>query len=151
MQLTPETFDFFLQAQMPIAHTAGVKLDNFENNKVVTSVTFGRMNQNPFGSMFWAVQGMAAEFAGGIMLLTKIQATGTDVSMLVIKNENQFFKKAKGKILFTCDQGELIDAAVQKAIASGESEEMILVSEGVNEEDEIVGRFRFTWSIKKRS
>ena len=56
--------------------------------------------------MFWAVQGMAAEFPTGILLTDQIRKSGRNISMLVLNNKANFSKKATGRINFTCDQGE---------------------------------------------
>ena len=39
----------------------------------ITKVKFGWLNQNPFNSMFWAVQGMAAEFSTGFLCAEKLE------------------------------------------------------------------------------
>ena len=72
------------------------------------------LNQNPFGSMFWAVQGVAAEFAGGCMIVDKIKATGKSISSLVIKSEGSFHKKAVGSIIFTCSEGKTSPSKFKK-------------------------------------
>ncbi|MGJ1312188.1 hypothetical protein ACS126_06180 [Sphingobacterium lactis] len=89
-----ETFKQLLTSQIPIAWIAGVRLESFSDNEMQTSVELDFLNQNPFKSMFWAVEGMAAEFAGGMMMLSKIEQSGQNIATLVIKNEATFTKKA---------------------------------------------------------
>lgn len=144
-------FDQFVKAQLPIAWMAGVRYGNYENNTFSTYVELDFLNQNPFGSMFWAVEGMAAEFAGGMMLLDKIEASGKSFSTLVVKNEVVFTKKAIGKITFTCTQGAYIDEEIQKAIDTNEARTLTLTSIGTDEAGDQVANFVFTWSIKKRN
>ena len=55
--------------------------------------------------MFWAVQGMAAELSTGALIILKIKQLNQKISMLVLRNEAQFTKKAKGRITFECKQG----------------------------------------------
>ena len=50
--------------------------------------------------------------------------------MLVIKNEAQFTKKAKGQIIFSCSQGKEIDMLLQKAIETGIGQTITLTAEG---------------------
>lgn len=109
--MNKETFKQLLTTQIPIAWIAGVRLESAAENEIKTYVELDFLNQNPFKSMFWAVEGMAAEFAGGMMLLEKIRKSGKNISTLVTKNEAVFTKKAVGKIVFTCGQGEEIDPA----------------------------------------
>src|SRR5262245_19172632 len=117
--MNKESFEQILKTQIPIAWIAGVRFESFEKETLKTSVQLDFLNQNPFSSMFWAVTGMAAEFAGGMMLLDKIESSGKSISSLVIKNEVTFTKKAIGKIIFTCKDGKKIDDEIQKAIETG--------------------------------
>lgn len=146
--MNQEFFKQMLTSQIPIAWIAGVRLESFENNKVQTYVELDFLNQNPFNSMFWAVQGMAAEFSTGLMLLRKVQMSGERISTLVVHQESTFTKKAVGKIVFTCDQGETIDDKIKEAIANKEGVSFKLNSTGVDEAGDVVANFTFTWSIK---
>jgi hypothetical protein len=70
--------------------------------------------------------------------------------MLVVKNEGSFFKKATGKILFTCMNGAEVNEAVEKTIATGESVTVTCHSVGTNQNGETVAEFYFTWSFKQK-
>jgi len=65
--------------------------------------------------------------------------------------EARFFKKATGKIVFKCLDGDLINRTVQNAVASGEGQEVIIESNGYNAQGALVAHFKFTWSFKKRT
>ncbi len=69
--------------------------------------------------MFWAVQGMAAEFSTGTMVIDQIKASGKNISMLVLNNTANFSKKATGKITFTCKDGHLIKRLLTKPLQQG--------------------------------
>lgn len=149
--MNKESFDHILKTQIPIAWIAGVRFENFDRDTYQTSVELDFLNQNPFGSMFWAVEGMAAEFAGGMMLVHKIEASGKSMSSLVIKSEIAFSKKAVGKIIFTCKDGKKIDNEIQQTIEKNEPRVFDLTSVGTDESGDIVAEFVFTWSIKLRN
>jgi len=149
--MNKESFDHILKTQIPIAWIAGVRFESFDRDTYQTSVELDFLNQNPFGSMFWAVEGMAAEFAGGMMLVHKIEASGKNMSSLVIKSEITFSKKAVGKIIFTCKDGKKIDKEIQRAIEKNEPRTFDLTSVGTDESGDIVAEFVFTWSIKLRN
>ena len=70
--------------------------------------------------------------------------------MLVTNNDAKFTKKATGRIYFTCNQGQSIDDAIQKAITTGEGQIIRLNSIGINKEGIQVSDFNFEWSIKIR-
>jgi hypothetical protein len=90
---------------------------------------------------------MAAEMSTGALAMAAIYKRPQRISMLVVKSEAQFYKKAKGVIQFTCNDGLAISAAVEEAIATGTSS-IHVQSEGFNREGEKVAAFAFTWSFK---
>ncbi len=63
--------------------------------------------------MFWAAQGMAAEMSTGVLVMRAIADSKENVSMLVTHQEANFYKKATGKILFTCNGGNEISKAIR--------------------------------------
>lgn len=149
--MTKNLFNKMLFFKIPIAKIAGIKLKNYDGNQAQILVKYGWLNQNPFRSMFWAVQGMAAEFSTGIMCIDKIQKSGQKISMLVVGLEANFTKKAVGKIVFTCDQGKLLDEVLQKAIETKEGQTLKMRSVGIDEKGDQVSEFLFTWSFKVKN
>lgn len=141
-------FGKILLFKLPIAKIAGLKLHSYNEKESQISVKFGWLNQNPFKSMFWAVQGMAAELSTGTLCMSKIQKTGKKISMLVVGLQANFTKKAVGKIIFSCNQGEELDAVLNKAIETGEGQTLVMRSVGIDEAGDQVSEFFFTWSFK---
>src|SRR5690606_15963670 len=116
MALTPSKINTFTFFRLPSAWWCGVRLQSLDGTQSITTVKHFWMNQNPFKSMFWAVQGMAAELSTGALVMDQIQRSGKNVSMLVASNRATFTKKATGRITFTCVDGPRIAQAVQQAI-----------------------------------
>ncbi|MGI9526472.1 MAG: DUF4442 domain-containing protein [Weeksellaceae bacterium] len=137
--------------KIPIAWVAGVRLKSLSSTQCETTVRLSRMSQNPFKSMFWAVQGMAAEFTTGFMCMHKVERSGKRISMLVVEQHAKFTKKAVGKITFICDQGDKIDQVIQQAIETGEGQTLALISKGYDEKGDIVSEFSFVWSFKTKN
>lgn len=137
--------------KLPAAYFTGVRTKSITNDTCVVTVKHRWINQNPFKSMFWAVQGMAAELTTGALVMTKIRNSGKKVSMLVANNNATFTKKATGRITFTCNQGQKIDDALNEAIVTGEGQTVILNAKGVNSEGIEVSDFNFEWTIKVKS
>lgn len=148
MTLTPRKLNTYTMFKLPAAYFCGVRTKHIDNEKCIVGVKYKWINQNPFKSMFWAVQGMAAEFSTGALMIAKIQESGKRVSMLVTSNNATFTKKATGKIRFTCNDGKAIDAILKKAIETGEGQTLWMQSVGVNEEGIVVSTFNFEWSVK---
>jgi len=137
--------------KLPSAYFCGVRARSIDNSKCMVTVRHKWINQNPFKSMFWAVQGMAAELTTGALVMMKIRASGERISMLVSTNNASFSKKATGKITFVCTEGERIDQAISKAISTKEGQTVILHAIGTNAEGVEVSRFNFEWSLKLKS
>ena len=148
MKITPSKLNTFLIFKLPAAYFCGVRAKFIDDKKCIVKVKHRWINQNPFKSMFWAVQGMAAELTTGAMLTTKIRKSGKNISMLVANNDANFSKKATGIITFECTEGYLIDKAIIKAIETGDGQTIWLNSIGTNAEGVQVSSFNFEWTIK---
>ncbi|EPR74355.1 hypothetical protein ADIWIN_0697 [Winogradskyella psychrotolerans RS-3] len=151
MKITPSKLNKFLMFKLPAAFFTGVRTKELNENSCVVSVKHRWVNQNPFNSMFWAVQGMAAELTTGALVMKKIRGSGKKISMLVASNNASFTKKATGRITFTCNEGYKIDDAINKAIETGEGQTVWLNSNGVNKEGVEVSNFNFEWTLKVKS
>ena len=151
MTLTPGKLNTYTMYKLPAAYLCGVRTKHIDNETCIVGVTHKWVNKNPFKSMFWAVQGMAAEFSTGALMINKIQESGKRVSMLVTSNNATFTKKATGKIRFTCNDGKATDDVLAKAIATGEGQTLWMQAVGVNEEGVVVSTFNFQWSVKVKS
>lgn len=151
MKFTPQKINTFTLLKLPSAYLTGVRVKEITNEKAVVKVKHKWINQNPFKSMFWAIQGMAAELSTGILVMKQIADSGKRISMLVTNMNATFTKKATGRITFNCNDGLKINEAIQKAIETGEGQTIILTSEGINEEGVSVSKFEFEWSLKVKS
>lgn len=136
--------------KLPSAYLTGVRVKSIDENSCTTTVKHRWINQNPFRSVFWAVQGMAAELSTGAMVMSAIHASGRDISMLVANNKGSFSKKAKGRIYFECKDGQLIQEVIQKAIATGEGQTCWMKSIGKDTAGDVVSVFEFEWTLKLR-
>ena len=105
------------------------------------------INQNPFKSLFWAVQGMAAELTTGVLLMKEIQSSNQKISMLVINNKANFSKKARGRITFSCSPEDKISKAIQQLLETNEPQTLWLTSKGVDENQVVVSTFEFEWTL----
>lgn len=151
MKLTPSKINTFNIFKLPSVYFLGIRVKLINNESCTVSVKHRWINQNPFRSLFWAVQGMAAELTTGAIVMGKIQESGKRVSMLLTTNNATFTKKATGRITFVCNDGELIDRALQKTIETGEGQTIWMKSVGTNKEGVEVSTFNFEWSIKAKS
>ena len=141
----------FLFFKLPSAYWSGVRVHQINNKQCVVKVKHRWFNQNPFQSMYFAVQAMAAELSTGALVMMEIKKSGKSISMLVANNKATFTKKATGVITFTCNQGELINDTILKAIETSEGQTIWLQSVGVNQKGEQVSVMDFEWTIKLKN
>tara|TARA_B100000767_G_scaffold275619_1_gene313766 strand:+ start:17782 stop:18087 length:306 start_codon:yes stop_codon:yes gene_type:complete len=97
--------------------------------------------------MFWAVQGMAAEFTTGLLIMNGIRESKANVSMLVLNNKANFSKKATGRITFSCTQGDEIKQLMNDLLKSGTPKTIWMESVGTDETGDVVSRFNFEWTL----
>lgn len=151
MKFTPKKINTFLLFKLPAAFFTGVRVKTLTDEVSVVNVTHKWVNQNPFKSIFWAVQGMASELSTGVLVMKEIDASNKKISMLVTKMNGTFTKKATGKVRFECKDGLLIREAIDKAIKTGEGQTVTVTSEGFNNDGVSVSKFQYEWSLKVKS
>ncbi len=148
MKLNNRNLNKFLFFKLPSAYFCGVRVSEINEQKCISTVKYRWINQNPFNSMYFAVQAMAAELSTGALVMLHINQSHKKISMLVANNRSGFFKKAIGRIYFECADGEAIKEVIDKAIETGEGQTIWMKSVGKNEEGVLVSEFNFEWTIK---
>lgn len=141
-------FRVYLWNKLPSAFWSGVQLQHIDYTQAIASVPFKRFTQNPFRSTYFACLAMAAELSTGILSIVALTSAPKKVSMLVLKLEAEYFKKATERTFFTCVDGNKIFAAIEKTIATGEAVEVKCESIGKNAAGELIAKFYLTWSYK---
>ncbi|MBT4324793.1 MAG: DUF4442 domain-containing protein [Cryomorphaceae bacterium] len=149
MKYTPNKINRWMLFKLPAAWLTGVRLSLINEGKCEVKVRFKWINQNPYRSMFWAVQAMAAELTTGMLLTKSIQDSNSDISMLLVSNKSSFYKKAVGKITFVCDEGEIAKQLINSTIKNTSSKAWFK-AKGYDEAGDQVSEFDFEWSCKKR-
>lgn len=146
----PLKFRVFLFMNLPAAYIAGVRLRQVDEQHCVVSIPYKWLNQNPFKSIYFACQAMAAEMSTGALAMLHLYKRQPPVSMLVTKMESVFTKKATERIWFTCNDGNAILQTIENAIETGEGQSVTVTSTGANKDGEVVSEFKIEWSFKVR-
>ena len=148
MGLTTFKVNLLLFFKLPSAFFCGVRLKYISDSKSLVTVKHSWFNKNPFQSLYFAVQAMAAELTTGLLVLSRIRIHDRNMSILVANTTANFSKKAKGRITFTCLEGDSIEEYIVKAIETGEGQTFWMQSIGVDELGDVVSNFKFEWTIK---
>lgn len=146
----PIKFRIFLLQKLPAAFFSGVRIRRIDENHCVVTVPFKWLTQNPFRSTYFASLSMAAEMSTGALAMAHIYKRKPAVSMLVVRVDSQYIKKATGRTTFTCHDGPALRSAIEKSVISGEPQSFTARSTGINKEGETVAEFFITWSFKAR-
>jgi uncharacterized protein DUF4442 len=138
----------FLLKNLPNAFFSGVRIRDINEERCVVTVPYKWLTKNPFRSTYFACLSMAAEMSTGALCLVHLYKRNPPVSMLVVKVESEYFKKATGRSTFTCEDGALIRDTIERAVMSGEAQTVKAKSVGKNEDGAVVAEFFVTWSFK---
>lgn len=147
---SPFLLRFYFLAKLPLALFAGLRMDGLTRDKCDVSLPYGWRSTNPFRSIYFAAQAMAAELSTGALAMAAVRAAPVRVAMLIVSLEATFEKKATARTTFTCEAGEEIQAAVARAIETGEPQTVRAESVGRLPDGVVVARFHFTWSFKAK-
>lgn len=146
----PFKFRMFLLTRLPSAFLCGVRVRAIDRQRCMVTVPYKWLTQNPFRSTYFACLSMAAEMSTGALAMAYTYQRKPAISLLVVKVESEYFKKATGRTNFTCGDGDLIREAIEQSIETGDAKVVRARSVGNNEKDELVAEFFITWSFKAR-
>ena len=146
----PIKFRMFLLFKLPSAFFCGVRIRDIDEKRCVVTVPYKWFSQNPFKSTYFASLSMAAEMSTGALAMAHVYKRSPPISMLVVKVDSEYFKKATGRTTFICEDGEALLQTIQDSIATGEGRTFRAKSTGRNANNETVAEFNVTWSFKAK-
>jgi len=135
-------------SKLPAAYLSGVRVRYADETKAVVTVPYKWFTTNPFKSTYFACLSMAAEMSTGLLAMAHTYRQHPPISMLIIKTEGNFIKKATGLTTFTCEDGLAIQHIIKEAMSSGKSTSIGARSVGKDKNGDVVAEFTFTWSFK---
>ena len=141
-------FVFFLIWKLPMGFFAGLRVKVLDKTQCIVTVPSNFLNKNPFNSMYFAVQAMAAELSTGALAF--LHQNNNNISMLVTNLESNYYKKAVTKVRFICNDGDNIANALKIAQETNKAQKCIMISKGYDRSGVCVSEFKITWSLKKR-
>ena len=141
-------FVFFLLWKLPMGFLARLRVPVLDVKKANVTVPYNYWNKNPFKSMYFAVQAMAAELSTGVLAI--LHTDGKNMSVLVTSLTSDYYKKATTKVNFVCLDGNKMLKAVEQAIETGEAQKCVMHSKGYDLHGVCVSEFQITWSLKQR-
>ena len=119
-----------------------------DESKAVVTVPYKWFTTNPFKSTYFASLSMAAEMSTGLLAMAHTFEKKPAISMLIVKMDGTFIKKATGLTIFTCEDGDNIRHVIEEAMSSGKSTSINARTVGKDRNGEVIAEFSFTWSFK---
>ena len=149
--LNPFLFGLYTFLNVPAGWIAGMKLKELDQHRAISSLPFKWLNKNPFQSIYFAVQSMAAELSTASLALLAVTGRKPGIALIIVDLKASFPKKAVGRTTFTCEDGRLLFEAVENAARTGEASLATAKTIGRLDDGTVVAEFYFTWSFKQRS
>ncbi len=140
-------------AKIPMVGFIRPKILELSENLCSIGIPLKRRNKNHLGSMYFGVLCAAADLAGGLAAMKKIQESKHTIHLIFKDFKADFHKRVEGDAVFINKQGKEIAELVNKAATSGEREEMILEIKAFVPSklgQTAAASFKLTLSLKRR-
>ena len=149
--LSPLKQRLFYFKSLPMGLISGIKLIHLDEKKSTSEVPFRWSNKNPFKSMYFAVQSMAAELSTAAPALMALKGNEKNIAYIIVDLKAEFFKKAQSKVTFSCLDYDKFFNAISQLSQSDDKVTVTAKTVGRDAENNEVAVFYFTWSFKVRS
>ena len=142
---------YFGITKIPLILFVRPKILNLDQNSCEIKIPLRRRTKNHLSSMYFGALAVGADLAAGLLAMNRISSTHSSISLVFKDMQADFLKRVDGDAIFTCDEGEKIDALVQKVITTGERHHesiSIQVTAPDKYGAEVLADFRLTLSLK---
>ena len=141
---------FYLKS-LPMGLISGIRITHLDEEKAITEVPYRWRNKNPFRSMYFAVQSMAAELSTAAPVFMALKGVDANIAFIIVDLKAEFVKKAQSKVTFSCADYKEIYAAISKLNQPDDTVTITAKSVGRDADGNEVATFYFTWSFKMRA
>jgi hypothetical protein len=144
---SPWKFRLWMIKSLPMGLLSGMYIQSLDEDTCVVVLKERWWIRNPFGSVFWAVMGMAAELSSGALVFA--HAKGKNVKFILVGVEGEFFKKVKGKSYYFCQTGSEVLRSIEQIENPNDTSVVILPVTARDEAGQLLAEFKFRWQLKK--
>jgi len=127
----------------PVVHT-------LDEKRAEISIRLGYFTKNHFKSMYAGVMVAGADLGCGLLAMEIAKKHRGKVLPLFKDLQASFYKRAMGRTMFVCEEGEVISQFVLEAIRSGKRQNITVGVKAFCPDisEELVAEFRMTLSLK---
>ena len=133
---------------------ASPKVVEISDDRCVVKIPLNwRTRRRDIHAMYLGTLCMGADVAAGLICFNIVRERKLRVSFIFKDIKGEFLKRAEGDVLFTNNDGPLIQDLIRRAQETGERQEAtvhVVATVPSKLGDEPVARFELTLSIKKR-
>ncbi|MEO5906437.1 MAG: DUF4442 domain-containing protein, partial [Saprospiraceae bacterium] len=144
--LQPWKLRLWMIRRLPMGLATGMKVVRLDENNCEVILKDRPWIHNPFGSVFWAVMGMAAELTTGSLVYA--WTSGSNIKFILTGVEGVFIKKLKGKSSYFCPAGHEVLRSLEKLEKPGDTNSVILPVISKDQAGQVVAEFKFTLTLK---
>ncbi len=149
--LSPLKQKLFYLKSLPMGLISGLKITHLDEEKSIAEMPYRWRNKNPFKSMYFAVQSMAAELSTAAPVLMALKGVDANIAFIIVDLKAEFVKKAQSTVSFTCADYAKLYKAIKTLSDSNNTVTVTMKTVGRDADNNEVAIFYFTWSFKIRS
>ena len=143
----PWKLRLWMMRKLPMGLISGMVIESLDENGCKVILKDRPWIRNPFGSVFWAVMGMAAELSTGALVYAYVSGTNTKYILTGMKAE--FLKKVRGKSFYFCPSGQELSRNLNSLRKPGETCTVLLPVTAFDKTGQKVAEFQFLWQLKQ--
>ncbi|RXJ74664.1 DUF4442 domain-containing protein [Veronia nyctiphanis] len=110
----------FSLAKIPMISYCKSKLIYIDEQKVQIMLPLTRRTKNHHNSMYMGALAVGADIAGGYLAYYKTRKENKKVSLAFKSMKGEFLKRPEADVVFTCDQGDVIDNMLEETFRTGQ-------------------------------
>jgi hypothetical protein len=136
--------------KVPMILWVGSRVQEINAERCVVKVLFGWRTKNHFDCLYIGAYAVGADVAGGLLAMQV--ARGQNVGLIFKDLQADFIARGESDVVFTCEEGVAIKAAVDHAGATGERVNLpvkIVATAPATRGDQPVARLTLTLSLKR--
>ncbi|HUR31320.1 MAG TPA: DUF4442 domain-containing protein [Saprospiraceae bacterium] len=144
--LRPWKLRLWMLTHLPMGLASGMFIEHLNEGECKVVLKDRIWIRNPFGSVFWAVMGMAAELSTGSLVYA--WCSEHKIKFILTGIEGRFLKKVTGKSFYFCQSGQEVLRSIELLENPGDTSSVILPVTAHDQAGQKVAEFQFTWSLK---
>lgn len=144
---------FFAFMKIPLLWSLKPSILRVDKNHVVIKIPLRRFSKNHLNSMYFGALSAGADLVVGTKVVFRIFRSKERVDFAFKDFKAQFLKRAEDDVYFVCNEGEAIDALIDKTLQTGERESQTFsgyaVVPNINPNEKVM-TFALTLSVRCR-